>query len=74
MRLTGSISKLQTPSEVSDQASLDGCIAGGSGSGTFCSLIQRDTAGLWLSNDAPGGGLAGISQQNANITANNRRG
>ena len=52
------------------QASLDGCIAGGSGSGTFCSLIQRDTAGtLWLSNDAPGGGLAGISQQNANITS-----
>ena len=27
------------------QASLDGCIAGGDGSGTFCSLIQRDTAG-----------------------------
>ena len=52
------------------QASLDGCIAGGDGSGTFCSLIQRDTAGtLWLSNDAPGGGLAGISQQNANITS-----
>ena len=52
------------------QASLDGCIAGGSGSETFCALIQRDTAGtLWLSNDAPGGGLAGISQQNANITS-----
>jgi outer membrane receptor protein involved in Fe transport len=52
------------------QASLDGCIAGGAGSETFCSLIQRDTAGtLWLSNDAPGGGLAGISQQNANITS-----
>ena len=52
------------------QASLDGCIAGGGGSETFCALIQRDTAGtLWLSNDAPGGGLAGISQQNANITS-----
>jgi len=52
------------------QASLDGCLAGGAGSETFCSLIQRDTAGtLWLSNDAPGGGLAGISQQNANITS-----
>ena len=52
------------------QSSLDGCIAGGDGSGTFCGLIQRDTAGtLWLSNDAPGGGLAGISQQNANITS-----
>ena len=52
------------------QASLDGCIAGGDGSGTFCSLIQRDNAGtLWLTNDAPGGGLAGISQQNANITS-----
>ncbi|MCY4263631.1 MAG: TonB-dependent receptor [Gammaproteobacteria bacterium] len=50
------------------QASLDGCIAGGPGSETFCSLLQRDTFGtLWLSNDAPGGGLAGISQQNANI-------
>lgn len=52
------------------QASLDGCIAGGAGSDTFCSLIQRDTAGtLWLTNDAPGGGLAGISQQNANIAS-----
>ena len=52
------------------QSSLDGCIAGGAGSGTFCGLVQRDTAGtLWLSNDAPGGGLAGISQQNANITS-----
>lgn len=50
------------------QASLDGCIAGGANAGTFCSLIQRDTFGtLWLSNDAPGGGIAGISQQNANI-------
>ena len=52
------------------QSSLDGCIAGGAGSETFCSLIQRDTAGtLWLSNNAPGGGLAGISAQNANITS-----
>ena len=50
------------------QASLDGCIAGGPGSETFCSLIQRDIFGtLWLSNDAPGGGIAGISEQNANI-------
>ena len=52
------------------QASLDGCIAGGAGADTFCNLLQRDTAGtLWLSNDAPGGGIAGISQQNANITS-----
>ena len=52
------------------QASLDGCISGGAGSDTFCGLIQRDTAGtLWLSNDAPGGGIAGISQQNANIAS-----
>ncbi len=52
------------------QASLDGCISGGAGSEVFCSLITRDTAGtLWLSNDAPGGGLAGISQQNANIAS-----
>lgn len=50
------------------QASLDGCIAGGPGSNTFCSLIQRDTFNtLWLTNDAPGGGVAGISEQNANI-------
>jgi len=57
------------------QASLDGCIAGGAGSGTFCGLIQRDTAGtLWLSNDAPGGGLAGISQQNANISSLSTKG
>lgn len=52
------------------QASLDGCIAGGGSSSVFCSLIQRDIFGtLWLSNDAPGGGLAGISQQNANIAS-----
>jgi len=52
------------------QAALDGCIAGGAGSDTFCGLIQRDTAGtLWLTNDAPGGGLAGISEQNANIAS-----
>jgi outer membrane receptor protein involved in Fe transport len=52
------------------QSSLDGCIAGGASSATFCGLVQRDTAGtLWLTNDAPGGGLAGISQQNANITS-----
>lgn len=54
--------------QIPAQASLDGCIAGGAGSATFCSLITRDTAGtLWLSNDAPGGGLAGISEQDANI-------
>lgn len=52
------------------QAALDGCIAGGAGASTFCGLIQRDTAGtLWLTNDAPGGGLAGISEQNANIAS-----
>ncbi len=57
------------------QASLDNCIAGGAGSDTFCALIQRDIFGtLWLSNDAPGGGLAGISQQNANIAALNTSG
>jgi outer membrane receptor protein involved in Fe transport len=57
------------------QASLDGCIAGGAGSDTFCGLVQRDTAGtLWLSNDAPGGGLAGISQQNANIASLSTKG
>ena len=51
------------------QASLDNCIAGGQGSEVFCNLIQRDIFGtLWLSNDAPGGGLAGISQQSANIS------
>lgn len=52
------------------QASLDGCLAGGAGAGTFCNNIQRDTAGtLWLTNDAPGGGLAGINEQNANIAS-----
>ncbi|MEM8492339.1 MAG: TonB-dependent receptor [Pseudomonadota bacterium] len=57
------------------QASLDGCIAGGPGSDVFCSLIQRDTFGtLWLSNDAPGGGIAGISEQNANIALLETRG
>ncbi len=57
------------------QASLDGCIAGGAGSDVFCSLITRDTAGtLWLSNDAPDGGLAGISQQNANIALRSTEG
>lgn len=55
-------------STIPAQASLDGCIAGGPGSDVFCSLLTRDSFGtLWLSNDAPGGGLAGISQQNANI-------
>ncbi|MEM6301925.1 MAG: TonB-dependent receptor [Pseudomonadota bacterium] len=57
------------------QASLNGCIAGGPGSDTFCSLIQRDTFGtLWLSNDAPGGGVAGISEQNENIALIETRG
>jgi outer membrane receptor protein involved in Fe transport len=57
------------------QASLDGCIAGGPSASTFCSLIQRDVFGtLWLSNDAPGGGIAGISQQNANIALLETRG
>lgn len=61
--------------EIPAQASLDGCIAGGAGSDVFCSLIQRDTAGtLWLSNDAPGGGLAGISEQNANIALRSTEG
>lgn len=52
------------------QASLDGCIAGGPGSETFCALIQRDNANtLWLTGVAPDGGLAGISEQNANIAS-----
>ena len=57
------------------QASLDGCIEGGAGAGVFCSLIQRDTFGtLWLSNDGPGGRIAGISEQNANIARIETRG
>jgi iron complex outermembrane receptor protein len=52
------------------QASLDGCITGGAGSDTFCSLIQRDNANtLWLTGIAPDGSLAGISEQNANIAS-----
>ena len=50
------------------QTSLDRCIAGGSSSDQFCSNVIRDVAGtLHLSNEAPDGGLAGLSQQNANV-------
>lgn len=46
--------------------SLERCLD--TGDEQFCNLIQRDSFGsLWLSNDAPGGGLAGVSEQNANV-------
>ena len=61
--------------QIPAQASLDGCIAGGPSANVFCSLIQRDTFGtLWLSSDAPGGRVAGISQQNQNIASIETRG
>jgi iron complex outermembrane receptor protein len=50
------------------QTSLDRCIEGGPGFETFCANVIRDVAGtLHLSNEAPDGGLAGLSQQNANV-------
>ena len=55
------------------QTTLDRCL--NTGDETFCNLIQRDTFGtLWLSNNAPGGGLAGVSQQNANVAQLSTRG
>jgi outer membrane receptor protein involved in Fe transport len=50
------------------QTSLDRCIEGGPGFETFCANVIRDVAGtLHISNLAPDGGLAGLSQQNANV-------
>ena len=61
--------------QIPAQASLNGCIAGGPGADVFCSLIQRDTFGtLWLSSDAPGGRVAGISEQDQNIARIETRG
>ena len=60
-------------STVPAQTTLTRCLD--SGDDIFCNLIQRDTLGsLWVSNDAPGGGLAGISQQNANLARLSTRG
>lgn len=48
------------------QTSYDRCLT--TGDPAFCQNIQRDTAGtLHLLNEAPGGGLAGISTQNVNV-------
>jgi len=48
------------------QTSYDRCLT--TGDPAFCANIQRDTAGtLHLLNEAPGGGLAGISTQNVNV-------
>ena len=48
------------------QTSYDRCLT--TGDPAFCNNIQRDTAGtLHLLNEAPGGGLAGISTQNVNV-------
>jgi outer membrane receptor protein involved in Fe transport len=48
------------------QTSYDRCLT--TGDPAFCANITRDTAGtLHLLNDAPGGGLAGISTQNVNV-------
>ena len=48
------------------QTSLDRCLE--TGDPAFCGNIQRDTAGtLHLLNEAPDGGLAGISTQNVNV-------
>ena len=49
---------------------MDGCIAGGAGSDTFCAALNRDAAGtLHLLATAPDGRPAGISTQNENIAA-----
>ena len=48
------------------QTSLDRCLE--TGDPAFCGNISRDTAGtLHLLNEAPDGGLAGISTQNVNV-------
>ena len=48
------------------QTSYDRCLT--TGDPAFCANIRRDTAGtLHLLNEAPGGGLAGISTQNVNV-------
>ncbi len=60
-------------STVPAQTTLDRCLD--TGNTTFCDLIQRDTFGtLWLTNNAPGGGLAGVSEQNANVAQLSTRG
>ena len=49
------------------QTSYDRCLT--TGDPAFCQNIIRDTAGtLHLLNEAPGGGLAGISTQNVNVS------
>jgi len=59
--------------EIPAQVSLDECIA--NGADAFCSLITRDSAGsLWISNDAPGGGFAGIAVPLDNIATLATRG
>jgi outer membrane receptor protein involved in Fe transport len=53
-------------STVPAQTTLNRCLE--TGDATFCDLIQRDTFGtLWLSTVAPGGAIAGVSEQNANV-------
>ena len=48
------------------QTSLDRCLE--TGDPAFCANVRRDTAGtLHLLNEAPDGGLAGISTQNVNV-------
>jgi iron complex outermembrane receptor protein len=48
------------------QTSYDRCL--NTGDPAFCANVTRDIAGtLHLLNDAPGGGLAGISTQNVNV-------
>jgi outer membrane receptor protein involved in Fe transport len=55
------------------QTSYDRCLT--TGDPAFCRNIQRDTAGtLHLLNEAPGGGLAGISTQNVNVATDATKG
>jgi outer membrane receptor protein involved in Fe transport len=55
------------------QTSYDRCLT--TGDPAFCANIQRDTAGtLHLLNEAPGGGLAGISTQNVNVATDATQG
>lgn len=49
------------------QTSYDRCLT--TGDPAFCANVTRDTAGtLHLLNEAPDGGLSGLSQQNVNIS------
>ena len=49
------------------QTSYDRCLT--TGDPAFCANVTRDTAGtLHLLNEAPGGGLSGLSEQNVNVS------